>query len=210
MIASPAPRRLRALFFAATLASLLAAGGAAQPARAFDARQTLARGACAVSVEGGYGEQFDLWNPTIVTGFEFLNAGVRLGFFPWDTMGSGVLAGAVEIGLEPFYQRFVDPVGAFFAGLVTVARYHFTTLGRVVPYADIAAGAGGTDLGVWEQDTDFEFLLFAGAGASYFITERTALYAGYRLQHISNAGTASPNRGINSHTAVLGVSVFFR
>jgi hypothetical protein len=26
-------------------------------------------------------------------------------------------------------------------------------------------------------------VLFAGVGASYFITERTALYAGYRLPH---------------------------
>lgn len=54
------------------------------------------------------------------------------------------------------------------------------------------------------------FLLFGGVGASYFITERSSIYAGYRFQHISNAGTDSPNRGIDSHTGVLGLSVFFR
>ena len=42
-----------------------------------------------------------------------------------------------------------------------------------------------------------------------FVTDRTALYAGYRFQHISNANTDSPNRGINSHTGVVGLSILF-
>jgi lipid A 3-O-deacylase len=178
-------------------------------ANAFDPRQTFAKGAFALSVEGGYSEQFDLWNTTI-TELEAWNAGLRIGLFPWGTTGSGALAGALEIGLEPLYQRFVDPVDAFFVGLAAVARYHFISLGRLVPYIEISGAPGHTDLKVREQDADVVFLLFAGVGASYFLTERTALYAGYRLQHISNAGTSTPNQGINSHAAVLGLSVFFR
>ena len=79
-----------------------------------------------------------------------------------------------------------------------------------MPYVELGAAPGATDLNVREQRTDFVFLLFGGVGASYFVTERTALYAGYRLQHISNAGTDSPNQGINSHTGVIGLSIFFR
>jgi lipid A 3-O-deacylase len=78
-----------------------------------------------------------------------------------------------------------------------------------VPYIELSVAPGATDLRVREQDTDFVFLLFGGIGASYFITDRTAFYAGYRLQHISNANTDSPNRGINSHTGVIGLSILF-
>jgi opacity protein-like surface antigen len=178
---------------------------------AFDADAAFPKGGYVISLEGGYGEQFDAWN-TNITGLDFFNAGVRLGLLPWGAAGSGPLRGALEIGLEPFYQRFVEPdeAKAFFAGLGAVARYHFLPFERLVPYLELGAAPGYTDLRVQEQQTDVVFLLFAGVGASYFLTERTALYAGYRLQHISNAGTDSPNRGINSHTGVVGISIFFR
>jgi opacity protein-like surface antigen len=82
-------------------------------------------------------------------------------------------------------------------------------LGRFVPYVELGAAPGYTDLNSREQQTNFVFLLIGGVGASFFVAEKTALYAGYRLQHISNAGTSSPNQGINSHTGVIGVSFFF-
>jgi opacity protein-like surface antigen len=190
------------------VAGILALWSSVPKAHAFDPHQTFAKGTYAVSVEGGYGEQVQLADET--TGLDFVNAGVRVGFFPWGIRGPGVLAGALEIGLEPLYQQFFDPVDAYFAGLAAVTRYHLTSIGRLVPYVELAGAAGYTDLRVREQDTNFVFLLFGGVGASYFITERTSIYAGYRFQHISNAGTDSPNRGIDSHTGVLGVSRFFR
>jgi hypothetical protein len=183
--------------------------GTAHRGEAFDADAAFSRGGYVLSVEGGYGEQFDLWNATI-TDLDFWNAGIRVGFLPWGVIGSGPLKGAFEIGVEPFYQRFFDPEDAFFAGLGAVARYHFLPLGRFVPYIELAAAPGGTDLRVREQRTDVVFLLFGGVGASFFVSERAALYAGYRFQHISNAGTDSPNQGINSHTGVVGLSLFFR
>ena len=183
--------------------------GTVHPADAFDVDAAFPKGGYVLSLEAGYGEQFNPWDETI-TGFHFFNAGARFGFLPWGATGSGPLKGAFEIGLEPIYQRFVDPETAFFAGLGAVARYHLLPLGRFVPYVELGAAPGYTDLNVREQQTNFVFLLFGGLGASYFVSDRTALYAGYRLQHISNAGTSSPNQGINSHTGVVGVSIFFR
>ena len=182
--------------------------GTLHRAEAFDVDAAFPRGGHVLSLEAGYGEQFDAWN-TEITGLDAVNAGVRFGFLPWGAAGSGPFKGALEIGLEPFYQRFIEPKTAFFAGLGAVARYHFLPLGRLVPYIELGAAPGYTDLHVREQQTHLVFVLFGGVGASYFLTERTALYAGYRLQHISNAGTDSPNMGINSHTGVAGVSFFF-
>ena len=69
--------------------------------------------------------------------------------------------------------------------------------------------AGGTDLKVFEIDSTFTFVVWAGVGASYFVTDRTALYAGYRYEHISNGGLDDRNRGLETNSGVFGVSFYF-
>ena len=182
----------------------------ASTASAFDGPATFSKGAMVLSVEGGGGESDPFQKHRENTDLEFWNAGVRLSLLPFGPVGAGPLFGALEIGLEPMYQRYTGPVDAFWAGLAAVGRYHFLSLGRFVPYVEAGAAAGGTDLNVREMDSDHAFLLFAGAGASVFLTDRVALYAGYRLQHVSNGGTDEPNRGFESHTGVIGLSTYFK
>jgi hypothetical protein len=183
---------------------------AGSPVSAFDGRTTFARGTVVASIEGGGGEDSPLERHRTRTQVEFWNAGVRLSLLPFGTAGAGLLVGALEVGLEPFYQRYGAGLDAFYAGLAAVGRYHFLSLGRFVPYVEFAGAAGGTDLRIREIDSDFAFLLFGGAGASVFVTDTTALYAGYRLQHVSNGGYQSPNRGFESHTGVIGLSTYFK
>src|SRR5204862_1313273 len=83
-------------------------------ADAFDVDAAFPKGGHVFSLEAGYGEQFDAWN-TKITGLDAVNAGARFGFLPWGVWGSGPFKGALEIVLEPFYQRFVEPKTAFFA-----------------------------------------------------------------------------------------------
>ncbi len=182
---------------------------AAPAAFAFDPATTFHQGAFVISPEVGYGQQFNLEDKRVFSDVELVNGGVRFGWLPFKPAGPGPLYGSFEIGLEPLYQRYLEPHDAFFAGLGLTGRYHFLSLGRFVPYAEAAAFAGGTDLKIREIDSDFTFLLWAGAGASVFVTDRAALYAGYRWQHISNGNTKEPNRGFESHTGVVGVSFFF-
>ena len=194
-------------FTLAALAVFLLAGS---PGWAFDARTTFARGTLVGSIEGGGGEDSSVEHHRTSTQIEFWNAGVRLSRLPFGAAGAGLLFGALEVGLEPFYQRYGAGLDAFYAGLAAVGRYHFLSVGRFVPYVEVAGAAGGTDLNVREIDSDFAFLLFGGAGASVFVTDTTALYAGYRLQHVSNGGYQSPNRGFESHTGVIGLSTYFK
>ena len=79
-----------------------------------------------------------------------------------------------------------------------------------MPYLEATAGAGGTSLRVPEIDSTFTFVLEAGAGLSYFVTDALAIDAGYRFQHISNGHTSEPNRGFNSDSGVVGVSFYFK
>jgi len=179
------------------------------PAAAFDPEQTFKKGTFVLSGEGAYGWQFDLEGLSS-SAIEFWDAGVRFSLLPFETMGKGSpLFGALEVGLQPMYQRYVEPQERFWAGLSAVVRYHFLALGPFVPYVELAGSAGGTDLSIREIRSDFAFLIFGGAGASVFFTDRAAAYAGYRWQHVSNGNTSRPNRGFEAHVAVLGLSLFF-
>jgi hypothetical protein len=191
------------------LAGLLAGLVAVAPAAAYDPQDTFRKGAMAVSVEGGYGEQFNLEGHRVESDVRFWNAGVRFSLLPLGPTLTGPLHGALEVGLEPMYQRYTNPTDAFFAGLAGVARYHFLSLGRFVPYVELAGAAGGTDLEIREIRSDFTFLVFGGLGAAVFVTDRAALYAGYRWLHVSNGNTEKPNRGFEANTGVVGVSIFF-
>jgi hypothetical protein len=190
----------------AALAVLLAGSSAS----AFNGKTTFSKGAMVVSIEGGGGRTPALEKYRSSTEMELWNAGIRVSLLPFGAGGSGAFLGALEVGLEPFFQRYGSGQEAFYAGIAAVARYHFLALGRLVPYVEIAGAAGGTDLRILEADSDFAFLLFGGMGASVFLTDDTALYAGYRLQHVSNGGTGTHNRGFESHTGVIGLSMYFR
>jgi len=183
---------------------------AAAPAWAFDAEQTFKKGTFVLSGEGAYGGQVNIEGKRGETFLEFYDAGVRFSLLPFDTIAKGsFLYGALEVGLEPLYQHYTTPKQAFWLGLTAVGRYHFLGLGRVVPYLEVGGAAGGTDLEVREINSAFAFLLFGGLGASIFISSKTALYAGYRYQHVSNGNTSRPNRGFESNVGVAGISFFF-
>jgi len=193
----------------AALVALVVVLAAATAARAYDPEQAYMQGSIVVSPEVAYGHQFNLEHKSGYTGLDFADIGVRFGYLPFKPFGPGPLHGSLEIGLEPLYQQYISPKQNYFAGLGMTYRYHVLSLGRLVPYAELAAFAGGTNLKTTEIRSDFTFLLYGGLGASYFVADRTAVYAGYRYQHVSNGNTSKPNRGFESNVGVVGMSFFF-
>jgi hypothetical protein len=197
-------RPLRALAVVAVVLS------AASPALAFDPEQTFKKGALVLSLDGGGGSQSNLENHRVQTGLDLWWIQGRASLLPLGTTGKdGFFYGALEVGLEPIYQRYTGPVDAYFAGLGLAARYHFLSLGVFAPYVELGAAAGGTNLRVIEIDSSFAFRLYGGLGASLFVADNAAIYAGYRLVHVSNGNTSRPNRGFEANTGVVGVSFFF-
>ena len=192
------------------LFALLGALLFASPSQAYDPDQVWTKWSWLWSVEGGYGAQFNLENKREISDIEFLFVGARWSLLPLGISGSGALKGALEVGLEPIYLHYINPDNAYYAGLAAMTRYHFLSLGRFVPYAELGAGAGGTNLKVLEIDSNFAFLLMGGVGASYFLTDHHAVYAGYRWTHNSNGNTDKPNRGWEANNAVVGVSIFLK
>jgi lipid A 3-O-deacylase len=183
---------------------------AATPALAFDPNQTFRQGTTVLSVEGGGGTQSNLEGKRVQTDLDLWYVGVRYSLLPLKPTGPSILRGSLELGLEPIYQKYSGGRDAFWAGLSAQGKWHFLSLGRFVPYIEVGAGAGGTDLRAIEIDSTFAFVLSAGVGASFFVTDQAAIYAGYRLVHVSNGHTSRLNRGFEADTGLLGFSYFFK
>ena len=193
-----------------SLAAVLIVLLAAAPALAFDPELTFKRGGFVLSLDGGGGAQNNLEKHGRQTELDLWWIQGRASLLPFGTTGKdSFLYGAFEVGLEPIYQRYFHNTTGYFAGLGLAARYHFLSLGIFAPYVELGAAAGGTDLKVIEIDSSFAFRLYGGVGASVFVADNAAIYAGYRMVHISNGNTSRPNRGFEADTGVLGVSFFF-
>jgi hypothetical protein len=191
------------------LAAFVLVLSAAPHALAFDAEQTFKKGGFVLSLDGGGGTQNNLEDIARRTELDLWWIQARGSLLPFGTSGkNGFFYGAFEVGLEPIYQRYFGNAHGYFAGLGMAARYHFLSLGVFAPYVELGAAAGGTDLRVKEIDSSFAFRLYGGLGASIFVSDNAAIYAGYRMIHVSNGSTSKPNRGFEADTGVLGVSFF--
>src|SRR3989304_4738016 len=202
---------MRVLGLCAALAALLCWAGAAAAA---DPAQEDARGAKTFSLEIGGGAQNNVEGHERVLGqprshISFVNLVPRLSVLPLDPVGPGLLRGSLETGLEPWLQYYLEPHGATAEGRDGAVRYPFLGASPIFPYVEVLAGMGGPSLNVPEIRSNFTFVLEAGAGPGYFLTEGVQLTAGYRFQHVSNGNVEKPNRGFNSDAGVLGVSFFF-
>lgn len=128
-----------------------------------------------------------------------------------DPVGDGWYRGQVSIGAEVVYIQFQEPVLTHGIGFTPKIKYSFVALDQARPYVEFAGGPFWTDLGgrIPEESSQFNFILTAGFGVSWFITPQTSLNVGYRFQHISNAGTSYPNLGLNASLPFGGFSFYF-
>jgi lipid A 3-O-deacylase len=128
-----------------------------------------------------------------------------------DPVSNGWYRGQVSVGAEMVYIQFQEPFLTHGLGFTPKIKYTFVSLGRIRPYAEFAGGPFWTDLAgkIPEESSRFNFILTAGFGVSYFLTDQAALNVGYRFHHISNGGTHYPNLGLNASLPFGGFSFFF-
>ena len=128
-----------------------------------------------------------------------------------DPLGDSWYRGQVSLGAELVYIQFQEPILTHGFGFTPKIKYTFAALDRIRPYAEFAGGPFWTDLAgkIPEESSRFNFVLTAGFGVSYFLTDRVALNVGYRFHHISNGGTNHPNIGLNASLPFGGFSFFF-
>ena len=122
--------------------------------------------------------------------------------------GDAWYRGNFELLLEGAFIINVEPQSGFAGGATAMFRYNFLAGDTFIPFLELGAGIVALDFNLADQADGFTFTPQGGVGFHYFVSERTALTAEWRLHHFSNAGINEPNNGINSSLFLIGVSVF--
>ena len=125
-----------------------------------------------------------------------------------DPIGESWWSGAMALGAEAALLGITEPTGAYGIGFTPKVIYTFTSLGPLQPYIEGGGGPLWTNFDgrIREQGSDFNFLVWGGAGANYELTPRWALNIGVRFSHISNSGLDTPNSGLNCLLPFAGIS----
>lgn len=142
-----------------------------------------------------------------------INAGVRLGKVLTDDLGGSFVRGNFEwsADLMPIYYvgQPAPAKNAFGEAFNPVnLKWNFTNSPQVIPFAELGGGVLFTNHPVPLDSSRTNFLTHATFGLQFFSSHRRALTVNVLYQHISNAGLAVPNPGINTIQFQLGMNWF--
>lgn len=140
------------------------------------------------------------------------NAGARFGWILTKAHGPGFLRGKFEYAVDavPVFMIFQPANKAYGAGFdPVVLKWNFETDSRIVPYVELAGGVLFTNVTVPTGTSQTNFTSGAAIGM-HILGEKVAWNVDLRYMHISNAGLATPNPGINTIQVRVGVGWFFR
>lgn len=140
------------------------------------------------------------------------NVGFRYGWVLTDPIGPGPLRGRFEYAVDvvPIFLLTQRTNTAYGIGLNPFAlKWNFGDSKKVVPYFDLGGGVLFTNTDVPEGTNRVNFTT-SGALGLHFLRSKFNWSAEVRFMHISNAGLATPNPGINTIQFRLGLGRFSR
>jgi len=140
------------------------------------------------------------------------NLGVRYGWVLTDPVGPGFLRGRFEYAVDvvPVFLLTQGNGTAYGIGLNPFAlKWNFAASRKVTPYAEIGGGTLFTNTDVPPGTSRVNFTT-SGAVGVHFLRSKYNWSAEVRYMHISNAGLATPNPGINTIQVRLGFGRFSR
>lgn len=140
------------------------------------------------------------------------NLGFRYGWVLTDPIGPGPLRGRFEYTVDaaPAFVITQRNGTAYALGLTPVGlKWNFSSPRRVVPYFQIDGGLLFSNTEVPPGTNKVNFTP-SGALGVHFPRGKFNWSAELRFMHISNAGLATPNPGINTLQVRLGFGLFSR
>jgi lipid A 3-O-deacylase len=138
------------------------------------------------------------------------NVGLRYGLILTAPHGPSFLRGRLEYAVEavPAFLVVQNQNTAFGLGVNPFAfKWAFDTRGSVVPYFEIGGGTLFTNTQVPAGTSRVNFTS-SGAIGLHFLRSKQNFSTEVRFMHISNAGLATPNPGINTVQLRLGFGWF--
>lgn len=138
------------------------------------------------------------------------NAGLRYGLILTAPHGPGFLRGRLEYAVDavPAFVIVQKTNTAYGVGLNPFAfKWALDTRRSAVPYFEIGGGTLFTNTKVPEGTSKINFTTSAALGL-HFLRSKHNISTEVRYMHISNAGLAAPNPGINTIQFRLGFGFF--
>jgi len=90
----------------------------------------------------------------------------------------------------------------------SIARWNFTSGKRLAPFVELGGGVLFTNHDIPFGSSNVNFTPQAAIGVNIFTREKRAVSLDFRYEHISNAGLAKPNPGINTIQGGIGYHWF--
>lgn len=141
--------------------------------------------------------------------FDFIQANVRLGWLLQPEKKKGT-----EIVFEVTNSGIIEGPGDYMGGIALLLRYNFDLLmDRVRPFVQAGAGVVYTD--AYKDRTQdligqsIEFTLRFGAGLRFKVHRSWSFDVEGNFEHISNAGMAERNVGVNAFGGMVGLTYYF-
>ena len=138
------------------------------------------------------------------------NLGVRYGWVLTDAVGPGPLRGRFEYAVDvvPVFVLTQRNGTAYGLGLNPVGlKWNFAARQSVTPYVELGGGLLFSNTQVPPGTSRVNFTP-SGALGLHFLRSKYNWSAEVRFMHISNAGLATPNPGINTIQVRLGFGRF--
>jgi lipid A 3-O-deacylase len=139
-----------------------------------------------------------------------LNLGLRYGWVLTEPFGPGPLRGRFEYAVDvvPVFLLTQRNGTAYGFGLNPFAlKWNFVGRRALTPYAELGGGTLFSNTQVPPGTSRVNFTTSAAAGL-HFLRSKYNWSAEVRFMHISNAGLATPNPGINTIQFRLGFGRF--
>ena len=138
------------------------------------------------------------------------NAGLRYGLILTAPHGPGILRGRLEYAVDvvPAFLVVQKTNTAYGVGLNPLnLKWALDTRRSVVPYFEIGGGTLFTNTKVPAGTSQINFTTTSALGL-HFLRSKYNISTEVRYMHISNAGLATPNPGINTFQFRLGFGLF--
>jgi len=165
-------------------------------------------------VEGGHELQVWTGGGHGITGSQsgdgVWNAGFRYGLILTNPHGPGFLRGRLEYAVDavPVFLVAQKTNTAYGVGINPFAfKWVLDTHSSVVPYLELGGGTLFTNTKVPEATSHINFTT-GGAVGLHFLQSKYNISTEVRYMHISNAGLATPNPGINTIQFRMGFGLF--
>lgn len=139
------------------------------------------------------------------------NAGLRYGWILTDPHLPGPLRGRFEYAVDavPVFLVFQPANTAYGIGFDAFAlKWNFVQRRRFSPFLELTGGVLFTDHNFPTRTNTVNFMDQAAFG-THILGEKYNWSVELRYMHISNAGLATPNPGVNTVQVRLGIGRFF-